>query len=266
VQRRLFLTCILAGPVVLAQDSDSESWTVSAKEHFLLTARIIDDEAAGKGLTNSRKVTMSDGRRTHKAHVQTLDVYTPLFKGKDGSQEKDFKDSWKFNVAAYRLAKMLHLTDMVPVSVARVVNGKPASLDWWVDGVLMDEKERLQQHISPPDVSAWNRQMDTIRVFDQLIYNMDRSQENLLIARDWKPWMIDHSRSFRKWTTLRDPAAITHCNPDLLRALQKLRRDELSRELSLFLTAEEIDGLLARRDLIVNKIQSQRGTSTRSGL
>ena len=40
-------------------------------------------------------------------------------------------------------------------------------------------------------------------------------------------------------------------------ALQKLRRDELVRELGPFLTAEEIDALLARRDLIVNKIKQQ---------
>ena len=106
-------------------------------------------------------------------------------------------------------------------SVARPVDGKPASVDWWLDGVAMDEKERARRKASqPPDIAAWNRQMDTIRIFDQLIYNMDRSQENLLIGNDWRACMIDHTRAFRKWTTLRNPAAITHCNPDLLRALK----------------------------------------------
>ena len=60
---------------------------------------------------------LTDGRRTHAAHIQTIDVYMPLFKGKDGSEEKEFKDSWKFNVAAYRLAGLLRLTYMVPVAV-----------------------------------------------------------------------------------------------------------------------------------------------------
>jgi hypothetical protein len=68
--------------------------------------------------------------------------------------------------------------------------------------------------------------------------------------------MIDHSRAFRKWTTLRDPGAITHCDPELLRALQKLRRADVVRELSPFLTPAEIDGLMARRDLILNKLRS----------
>ena len=87
----------------------------------------------------------------------SIDVYMPLFKGKDGSEERDFKDTWKFNVAAYRLAKLLRLTYMTPPSVARAVEGKPASVTWWIDGIAMDEKERLAQGLKPPDIAAWNR-------------------------------------------------------------------------------------------------------------
>jgi hypothetical protein len=155
-------------------------------------------------------------------------------------------------VAAYRLAKLLHLTNMVPVSVARTVDGKPASVSWWIDGVVMDERDRIQRNIAPPDVVAWNAQMDTIRIFDQLIYNMDRSQENLLITGDWKVWMIDHTRAFRKWPTLRRPTAVTHCNPDLLRWLKALRREEVARDMGDLLSEEEIDGLMARRDVILD--------------
>jgi hypothetical protein len=114
----------------------------------------------------------------------------------------------------YRLAKLLHLTYMTPVPVARVVDGKPAAVTWWIDGVLMDERERIDRHITPTDVSRWNAQMADIRVFDQLIYNMDRSEENLLIDRNWSAWMIDHTRAFRKWPSLRNPAAVTRCNPE----------------------------------------------------
>jgi hypothetical protein len=141
---------------------------------------------------------------------------------------------------------------MVPPSVQRTVDGKPASVTWWLDGIAMDEKERLQKEIKPPDVAAWNAQMDSIRVFDQLIYNMDRSQENLLIGNDWKAYMIDHTRAFRKWPKLRNPAAITKCSPELLRALRSLTRASVARELSPYLTAEEIDALLVRRGLIVD--------------
>ncbi len=257
--RVFVLGALLAGGLWCGPGSDG--WTVAAEEQFLLNARIIADAPAGHGITGSRKVTLSDGRRTHAAHAQTVNIYMPLFKGKDGSREKEFKDSWKFNVAAFRLARLLNLTDMVPVSVARPIGGKPASFDWWVDDVLMNERERVTRHIEPPDLGRWNRQMDTIRIFDQLIYNMDRSQENLLIGRNWNVWMIDHTRAFRKWTHLRDPAAITHVTPALLGALRGLKRSDVARELGEFLTTGEIDGLMARRDLIVARLAGHFGSA-----
>jgi hypothetical protein len=234
---------------------DQAPWPLAEQEHFLLTARIESSAFAGKGLTGSQKAVLSDGRRTHAAHVQTIDLYVPLFRGKDGSTEQDFKDSWKFNVAAYRLAKLLHLTDMVPVSVERTVDGRPASVTWWIDGVAMDERERVSRGAMPPDLLAWNDQMDTIKVFDQLIYNMDRSQENLLITGNWKVWMIDHTRAFRKWPALRRTWSITHCNPNLLYWLKALRREDVAREMGDLLTAEEREGLMVRRDLIVSALE-----------
>ena len=240
---------------LLANATDPGRWSIAEEERFLLTARILDESSAGKGITDSKKATLTDGRRSHTAHIQWINIYMPLFKGKDGSEEREFKDTWKFNVAAWRLAKLLRLTDMMPPSVQRTVDGKPAAVTWWLDGIMMDEKERLQKGIKPPDVDAWNRQMDTIRIFDQLIYNMDRSQENLLIGEDWRAYMIDHTRAFRKWPQLRNAAAVTRCNPDLLRALKTLRRSDVARDLGAYLTDEEIDALMARRDLIVQKLE-----------
>lgn len=258
------LAVLLIGAAAYA--ADTSGWTLAQKENFLLAANISAGEYAGKGITHSQKVMLTDGVTSHAAHVQTIDIYMPLFKGKDGSREQDFKDSWKFNVAAYRLAKLLNLTDMVPVCVSRVVDGKPSAVDWWVDNVLMDEKDRVTKNIQPPNAARWRGQMDTIRIFDQLIYNMDRSEENLLITTNWDVWMIDHSRTFRKWTSLRNPAAITHCRPDLLQALKNLRRADVVQQLSPFITDDEINGLMARRDLIVAKLEGRGdGTTTTSG-
>lgn len=257
MNRRVILGTFAAFIVMAGQDP--ANWSVARKEQFLLTAAISNESYAGKGLTNSQKAILTEGPYTHAAHIQHVDIYMPVFKGKDGSTEKDFKDSWKFNVAAYRLAKLLRLTDMVPVSVARVVDGKPASVDWWIDGVTMDERERLAKNMQAPDPIAWRKQMDIIRTFDQLIYNMDRSQENLLIDKNWHAWMIDHTRAFRTQHELRNPAAITHCNADLFQALKSLRRSDVVREMGEFLTADEIDGMMARRDLIVSKLEANGG-------
>src|SRR5207302_376780 len=106
----------LLGTLLLARNTGG--WTTAEEERFLIEARIVSEGPAGKGIGNSKKAMLTDGRRSHAAHIQQIDIYMPEFLGKDGSREKDFKDSWKFNVAAYRLARLLNLTDMVPVSVA----------------------------------------------------------------------------------------------------------------------------------------------------
>lgn len=253
----LFVSFVLLGQGA----QDPANWSLAQKEHFLATATLESQQYAGKGITNSQKALFSDGKTEHAAHLQHVDIYMPLFKGKDGTEEEDFHDSWKYNVAAYRLAKLLGLTNMVPVSVARVTDGKPGSVDWWVDNLMMDERERVTKNIQAPDPVRWRHQMDTIRVFDQLIYNMDRSQENLLITNDWQVWMIDHTRAFRKWTTLRNPAAITQCSPQLLQALKNLRRSDVVRDLGEFIPPESVDGMMARRDLIVAKLEANMSAS-----
>jgi hypothetical protein len=254
MRTRLLIAGLAA--VLLGQPA-SDTWSLADKEQFLLTAQIESVAFAGKGLTGTRKAMLTDGHREHAAHIQTIDIYTPVFRGMDGSSEEEFKDTWKFNVAAYRLAKLLRLTNMVPVVVARQYEGAPASFSWWVDGVMMDERERMSRTVMPPDIPGWNQQMGVIRIFDQLIFNVDRSQENLLITSDWHVWMIDHTRAFRKWPVLRRPEVVTDCNPDLLRWLKALRREDVARDMGDLLTDEEIAGLMRRRDLIVGKLEGQ---------
>ena len=85
------------------------------------------------GTTGSRRATLSDGTLTHDAHVQTIDVRKAVYEGERGT-EIDFRDYWGFNVAGYRLNKLLGL-DIVPVTVERRVDGDPASVSWWIDDV-----------------------------------------------------------------------------------------------------------------------------------
>src|SRR5437870_5128391 len=38
------------------------------------------------------------------------------------------------------------------------VNGKPASVSWGLDNVIMNEVQRNQRNVQPPDMEAWNKQ------------------------------------------------------------------------------------------------------------
>jgi hypothetical protein len=231
-----------------AQAPASPSLSDGEIETFLLTARIVRIREVGQGVTNSRRATLSDGTLTHDAHVQTVDVSKVRFEGTRGV-ELNFRDSYRSNIAAYRLARHLGLPQ-VPVSVERRV-GAPASVTWWVDDVMMDEGQRRRTNESGPEPARTAAQIHIMRVFDELIANVDRNAGNLLWTRDWTMWMIDHTRGFRITRTLLNPALLERCERRLLAALRDLSRADLDRVLNRYANASEKDALLARRDLIV---------------
>ena len=223
--------------------------TRAEQEHFLEKATITKIRAVKGGITGSRKATLIAGGISHDAHIQIIDESKTRFEGNAGT-ELNFRDTYKFNVAAYRLDKLLDLR-MSPPCIERTVEGNSASLCWWVDDVLMEETERMKKKVQPPDNDSWNDQMYIVRVFDQLIYNTDRNVGNLLITKDWKIWMIDHTRAFRLQTTLKNPKDLVRCDRDLLAAMKRLDEAGLKREMGSYLTSTEIKGLLGRRDKIV---------------
>ena len=242
------------------QAADAARFTVEQKEEFLRTARIVADKPAKKGITDTRRVTLTDGTTTHDANVQRIDEHQDVFEGQDGTKEFNFKDTYKFNIAAWKLAKLLGLDDMMPPYVERRYMGEPASFSWYVDNDMMDEGERIKKKLQAPDRNTWNQEMYAVRVFDQLIFNIDRNVGNLRIDRDWHIWMIDHTRSFRLLHTLRNPKNLVACDRSLLARMKALDLVTLDQELMPYLNREEIKDVLARRDLIV-KFFEDKGES-----
>ncbi len=230
-----------AAPVALVTDAEREA--------FLARARVVGTRGVNKGVTSTIRATLSDGVTTHDASIQTIDEYRTVYQTPRGT-EMNFRDSWRFNVAAYRVDRLLDLR-MIPVAVERRHAGKTGSFTWWVDDVLMDEHERYRKKLAAPDSTDWNEQMSIARLFDQLIANVDRNLGNLLIDRAWRIWLIDHSRSFRLAPTLRSPKNLSRVDRSLLQRLRTLDRASVATAVGDYLTGSEIDALLERRDLIV---------------
>jgi hypothetical protein len=239
-----------AAPALFSPASDAEM------ERFLKQAKVVKTKAASKGVTNSTQATLSDGRLTHDAHIQIIDEYKREFRSQQGV-EFDFRDSWTFNIAAYKLDRLIGL-NMIPVSVAGSYRSNRGAFTWWVDDVMMDEGGRLKKKLEPPEdkVRYWNQQIYMMRLFDQLIYNTDRNLGNMLIGNDWRLWPIDHTRAFRKHTTLKTPAQITRCDRAVFERMKTLDRDQLKRDLGAYLDDGQIKAILARRDAIVSKLES----------
>ena len=225
----------------------------AAIEQFLLKAEVIKTKGTSKGVTGSLQATLRDGTTTHDAHIQSIDEFKREFQTAKGT-EFNFRDSWSFNVAAYKLDRLIGL-NMVPVSVSRRHRSKPSAFSWWLDDVLMDEGERLKKKISPPDLNRWHQQTQLVYLFDQLIYNVDRNMGNLVITNTWRLWAIDHTRAFRTHETLKAPGVVTRCDRQVFERLKQLDEETLKREMGSHLDQWQIRSLLARRDAIVAKLE-----------
>jgi hypothetical protein len=180
--------------------------TRDEREAFLARASFATD--APTDGRPSWRAGLADGTLRHDASVVTEDGSGPTTR------------NYRFNVAAYELDKLLGLS-LVPPSVERTVNGRPASVTWWVDNFAMNELDRRRKGIDPPDPDRWSRQVQAVRVFDELISNTYRDTapplylnsvwDNLLITTDWTIWIIDHTGAFRARRELQDPDNLVRC-------------------------------------------------------
>ncbi len=242
--------------VLLAQsEAGAPKLSLTEKEDFLRNAKVVNTKDLSVGVTNSKKAILDDGKVKHDAHIQTVEVAKASYQTQRGT-ELNFRDSYKYNMAAYELDKMLDL-NMTPPSVDRKIGGQSAAVTWWVDDTMMTELDRTRKSTQPPDLDAWNKQMYVVRVFDQLIFNTDRNLGNLVIDKDWRIWMIDHTRAFRMMKKLENPKNLVQCERKLLGKLKELNKDNLKQRVGKYLTGMEIDGLLGRRDLIVKLFESE---------
>ena len=89
-------------------------------EFFLLNAKIVRSEDVGEGVTKPLRVYLKLGDREAKG----------LWKNPEGIQD-GFLEGWRYEIAAYRMDKLLGL-NMIPPTVERELKGKKGSLQYWV--------------------------------------------------------------------------------------------------------------------------------------
>ena len=239
---------------IFAVAADEPTLTKEQIKQFLLSAKVVNSQRSKKGITHPWRLTLSDGTVTHDASFQSIDEHKPVAQLATGA-ELNFVDSYKYNIAAYELAELLGMDDMLPVYVERKWGGNTGSLSWWLP-VKMDEEERHKQHLTAPDADAWNNQMYKIRVFDQLVSDSDPNLTNVLIGEDWQIWRVDFTRAFRLNTDLKDPTKnLVRCDRQLLEKLKALDANALTEKTKRYLTKAEVSAVMARRDKIVEHFQ-----------
>jgi hypothetical protein len=236
--------------------------TGAEAEEFLATAEVVKlKEYDTQGITRPRKATLTDGERTHHGVFKDIDKVHTREKLTTGKTLLNLRDSYKHEIAAWELAKLLDL-DFVPPCVERKVRKTNGSLCMWVEGA-MTQADRLSKKIQPPNPLDYNNQMHDIKLFLQLTWDTDYNNvANNIIDGNWKIYKIDSSRSFRNDPNLRRPETLTRFRRSSVESLERLDRDQLNETMAPWLSQKAVDALWERRNKLLELIQERIDTHT----
>ena len=218
-------------------------------EDYLRTADVVKMDTIGVGVTSPR--------RAHTAPGGPVDSFTwkPIMPGR----YKGYWESYKSEIAAYELDKLLAL-DMFPPAVERKVDGDLGAAVMWASPTK--SFKQLGGVPRPPAalIDRWNRQIIRAKMIDNLIANTDPNLGNWLVDPEWNIVLIDHSRAFT--STKKMTHEMTRIDADLWARIQALDREGLAAALGSWLSSGEIDWLLRRRDVmktIIAALVAKRG-------
>jgi len=213
-------------------------------EKFLLTAEVVSIEKHLEiGRTNFWKVLLNDGKKELKA----------IFKYVNRSRPSLFSDSYKYEIAAYKVNKILGI-NLVPPVVERKINGQTGSLQIMIENVLTDRNRKIQ-NIEPEKPDVFKNDIDTAKIFEILVNDQCNDSEDILIQKDdWKVWRVDFSEAFSPSSDILLKCKIERCPKILYTRLLELDENELIMLLDSYLNEKEIHALLERKQLIVKTI------------
>jgi len=237
-------------------------------EEFLATAKVISVKKVPIGITQPRKLLLEkNGIRMH-AIFRHVDTFKRKWHSPDGKVKIDFHDFHMYELAAYRLGKLLGF-DSIPPAIYRKfkahdfssrklmgkLTSKTGTVQAWVEQAIT-EGERQKQHLRPPNTLVWMMQMQQMHLFDNLIFNDDRNQGNVLIDADWKVWLVDATRAFRPYGNLSDPKKLKKIDPETWNRLRALRKEDLKLQLDDLLSDRLINCLAKRHQKLLDHIEA----------
>ena len=221
---------------------------------FLSTAKVVGepesfDEVA---ITGPLRVTLSDGARTLRAVFKDEDTLYPEFRYGDGREVERAKDSYKHEIAAFELDTMLGL-GLVPPCVERKIGSRKGSLCLWVERSMTEDRRR-EDGLDPPDPVQFKAQMREVRLFQQLIADLDYSNiRNLVIDTNFQVYKVDSSMAYYPDPELLPELNSAHVSRRFLRALETLDKKEMNERLNRWLLKVQRGDLWARRNRILKR-------------
>lgn len=238
-----------------AQLSSEELASREKWEEFLKTAEIVGFEDIPEGVTKPIRIFLKKGE------VEGSGAWKKV-KGR----QKGFIEGWRFEIAAYRMDKLLGV-NMIPPTVEREFKGEKGSLQLWMK-FEMSDLDRMEEDIEvpPSKLVNWTKMKYLMRAFDSLIANEDRTQQNIRYTKDWRLILIDHSRSFRssrRFTKnlvygkkgIKERKLFKILPRAFVEKVRDLNFDNIDKAVGPYLEEKEIKAILARKELLLTEIE-----------
>jgi hypothetical protein len=232
---------------------------------FLRDARIVESKPLNVGVTGARRLVLEQGGRQLRAVLHQVDRReTGPKRFQDGKTTMFFLDSYRSQVAAYELARLMGFRT-VPPTVQRRVEGEMGSVQLWVEGAsTWGRIKQMGERAPEPGLEQW--QLHDMWVFDNLIGNTDRNEGNFLFDADWSLWWIDNTRAFSQDDSLPTPERIHRISLQMWSALRTIDDVAIREELSDVLSSFEVKALLRRRDRLVQLVEARIEAAGEAGV
>ncbi len=229
-------------------------WTDRAQEieAYLKTAEVLSMEELKIGVTRPRRAKLAPGGP----------VDAMAWKAIRPGRYTGYWESYKSEIAAYELDKLLGL-GMIPPTVEKRVQGDLGAAVMWASPTQSFKDlggVPGQQGVKgppPQQFAAWTRQLTKAKMFDNLIANIDPNLGNWLVDPAWNLILIDHTRSFTSTKNLYHQ--LSQVDAELWDKMKALDEPGLTAALGAWLDRGAIRAILERRDKmqqVVDKLQS----------
>jgi hypothetical protein len=239
----LFLACASVATSVFAQAIGSEPgskiWLGREKEieDYIKSAEIVSIKDIPIGVTRPQRATLQPGGPVAEIAWKLLPP----------GRKQGYWESYKSEIAAYELDKLLGL-GMVPPTVEKRYKGDLGAAVMWCQEVQsFKDTGGPPKSIPPQQVLRWNKQLIRAKMFDNLIYNMDPNLGNWLVDKAWNLILIDHTRSFTTEKTMAH-ADMKRIDPELWEKMEALTEESLQAALGDWIGKREIKAIIERRE------------------
>ena len=234
----------------------AKTWSdrVPEIEEYLKAAEIIGMEELKVGVTRPRRAKLAPG-----GPVDAM-AWKPIRPGR----YQGYFESYKSEIAAYELDKLLGL-GMIPPTVEKRVKGDLGAAVMWASPTQSFKElggvpgQANVKGPPPAQIAQWTRQLTKAKMFDNLIGNLDPNLGNWLVDPAWNLILIDHTRAFTSTKNLYHE--MMSVDTELWDKMKALDEPSLTSALGQWLDKTAIRAVLERRDKmqeVIDKLGAKR--------